>query len=1380
MKRKILFFSHILIICCLFGAIPSSAEEPKTENPIFVPQEQTPFKNDEKIAIVVSLKGKALVRKEDGTKKLVQLRDLLSVGDRIDTGLGAFMQIAFMDQSKISLHGSSDLTLKSYSFRPDGDVNYTGKINNGLLTFMAGKIGKIAPQSFKLETATAVVGIRGTSAEISTSDGKLPGRPKKLELMKKGGHTVTMAPTTRPPGTSAPPVRLVTSSGKGFTINDKGSVSRVTFTQSPGKKYAVEEKKRIDKAKRDRAKKKAKEKKESEEDASKEQEEQEEHEDEEQLAEEEEHEEEPLAEEEEPEDAEEPLAEEEALEDEEPESDERSLAEAEEEPPEEAPPEHEETAMEEPPEEGTPFIEEEGRFEDAATFDEPQDVEEPTFTATDVPEYEDSFAANEFEVETDDFAFETDEFGLFDYDTSIEDPPVTVDFSYESEAYAETFSVDVLESYSFEEVIPETEFEIYVPDTTEIVADVQEISEVASDVVYSETLISQDESISDEVSLFDYTGHFARVASTSGVFSSGGGKNFGNRLESSGILQITFEGSSNLFEQSLPTITGSSYTQTTSDEVSSGSEFFQRMYDNLNEFFVVDREVIEGTTGTEELLFFGKESTATDLPLTGIRMYTTDSHELSSTLSSGIFQDVRGSLLTKGTDVFSLGFNSGAIADFDQGKVIGASFTHFDLAQFGQEQTDDIPTSAAATTSTFSLPILFDEIEVPAFIYTGVLNAEGHISSVHLYNTLGYQPSTSNLVIGDNSDVGTDFNFDSLTLNTTVLNTFTGDGHIYGSDGQGLGVQGSDGSDGFFTSAGFHQTNETFTTDSDATYTGVGHGINIKGTSTLEFDHISSDVSITTDFANRSLSGSFSLKRTDSSNNTTTNNLTIENSYGLNHDHLFSELGSSDNTFNIVQDASFIFALDPPNVSINSQNSSPQGVMWGIWNVVEDDPNSSVYPGLHNFWAAGVKTPIQSTNNYLLYKGASLHSGIDTHTHSGSTSPVFTDFGFSYYMANLTDDKLTGMTFLPNGSIVVTKGQSSSILNNETFSGWTTVLSKEGSNVTSGGMYSTTTDTSGSFSGSFAGTNGQSLFLEFQRQHVDLSEPTALEARYGVSIAAQAETYPILPSISFSGKMKGVSIDSGNSVSLLSGLSTSDLTVAGSFGSVSATASLVDSPNSATYNLTTYSSDINTFISKEAFITNLQSSQSNNAGSFGSTFSSESLDIPNTWVASLPGTDSFTYISWGIWGAKGTSSNNRAFGYFGIGNSAADYLPDMTAVATATPTAHYSGAAIASVFDSSNTFGDLRLGSASLDVDFSNGNLTGAIDLGTDISSISLSGTITSSTQHFTGSTTYNGVSTSSGFAGSFYGPNAEESAGAFQATDNVKKITGAFGVSKQ
>lgn len=1344
MKRYSLFFLHFFLSCCLFGAFPSTASEGEEAKPTYAPKVQGPFKNDEKIAIVVSLKGKALIRKKDGTKKLAKLKDLLSVGDRIDTGLGAFMQIAFMDQSKISIHGSSDLTLKSYSFRPDGDVNYTGQVNNGLLTFMAGKIGKIAPQNFKLETATAVIGIRGTSAEVSTSDGRIPGRPKKLELMKKGGHAVTMAPTTRPPGSSAPPVRLVTSSGKGFTINDKGSVNKVTFTQSPGKKYAVEENKRIDKAKKNRAEEKAKE-----EEASSEQNEQEdeEREEEEQVA------------EEEPEENEdeEPLAEEKALEDEEPESDEQSLPETE----------------EEAPEEEAPLVEEEGKLEDTATYDESQDVEEGTYAAGEVPEYEDSLASNEFDVETD-------EFGLMDYDTSIDEPVATIDFSYESEAYAEAFSIDALENYSFEDVIPDTDFKIYVPDTTEIVSDVQDISDVASDVIYSETVISQDAAISDESSLFDYTGHFSRVAVTDGVFSSGGGKTFGNRLEGSGILQITFEGSSELFEQSLPTISGSSYTQTISDEISSGTEFFQRMYDNLNEFFVVDRESIVGTTGTEELLFFGSESTASQIPLSGVRMYTTDSHDLSSTLSTGIFQDVRGALLTKGSNIFSLGFDSGTIADFDQGKVIGASFTHFDLAQFGQEETDSIPTSTTTNTSTFSLPILFDEIKVPAFIYTGILGTDGSISSVHLYNTLGYQPSTTSLVIGDNADATTDFNFDTLILNDTLLNTFSGNGHIYGSDGQGLGVQGSDGSDGFFTSAGFHQTNETITIDADATYTGFGHGINIKGTSALEFDHITNDITLTTDFANKSLSGSLSLKRTDSNNNQITNSLSIENSYGLNHDHLFSELGSSDSSFKILQDASFIFALDPPEVTINSQSSSPQGVMWGIWNAVEDDPNNSIYPGLHNFWVAGIKSPVQSTNNYLLYKGASLHSGIDTHTSTQSTSPVFTDFGFSYYLANLTNNYLTGMTFLPSGSIVITKGQTSSIVNNETFSGWTTVLSKEGSNVTSGGMYSTSIDSSGSFSGSFASTNGQSLFLEFQRQYVDTSSPSTLEAQYGVSLAAQAETYSVLPSLSFHGAMKGVSIDSNNSVSLLSGLSTLDLVIASSFGSTSATVSVVDSSNSASFNLTTSSSDINTFISKEAFITNLQSSESNNAGSFGSTFTSETLDIPNTWVSSLPGTDSFTYISWGIWGTKGASTNKRAFGFFGIGDNTTANLPNMTNVASATPTAHYSGAAIASVFDGTDTFGDLRLGSASLDVDFSNGNLTGSINLGTDISDISLTGSIGSGTHHFAGTTTYNGVSTSSGFAGAFYGPNAEEASGAFQATDNVKKITGAFGTSKQ
>lgn len=220
----------------------------------------SPFKSPKQVAMLVGIKGIVIVTKADGSKRMARIKDAIHVGDRIETGLGAVAHLEFVDQSKIKMQGSSDYTVKDYTFTSSGKTVSTGKIGNGMISFMAGLIGKVAPQHYKIETATATVGIRGSSGEVVTADGSIPGRPPSLAVMKKGGVGISLAPRLPQvsPGAAPPPIMVVTESGRGFTISATGSVERVTFDKSPGEVYAKQERARIEKAKKKTAQKEKK------------------------------------------------------------------------------------------------------------------------------------------------------------------------------------------------------------------------------------------------------------------------------------------------------------------------------------------------------------------------------------------------------------------------------------------------------------------------------------------------------------------------------------------------------------------------------------------------------------------------------------------------------------------------------------------------------------------------------------------------------------------------------------------------------------------------------------------------------------------------------------------------------------------------------------------------------------------------------------------------------------------------------------------------------------------------------------------------------------------------------------------------------------------
>lgn len=221
-------------------------------------QQETALKGKQgkRVGIIVSLKGKALITRGDGTRLLAKLKSSIYVGDRVDTGVGAQVQIDFIDHSKISLMGSSDFTVEAYKFDKSGDSQFETKVENGLIHFMSGEIGKIAPQNYKVKTELATIGIRGSSGEADISNGTIPGRPMKLEVMKKGGIGVTLAPLPPTPGAPPPPMQTVAHSGQGFAMTSPGQVVSKIFARSPSEGYDVEEKQRVRNAKRKKDSKK--------------------------------------------------------------------------------------------------------------------------------------------------------------------------------------------------------------------------------------------------------------------------------------------------------------------------------------------------------------------------------------------------------------------------------------------------------------------------------------------------------------------------------------------------------------------------------------------------------------------------------------------------------------------------------------------------------------------------------------------------------------------------------------------------------------------------------------------------------------------------------------------------------------------------------------------------------------------------------------------------------------------------------------------------------------------------------------------------------------------------------------------------------------------
>jgi len=113
------------------------------------------------IGEVTVLRGDATLLR-DGHEHVIKKGTTLEKHDEIHTGKTAKLQITFNDKTIISLGKNSDFKIDEYIFTPK-NVSAQFSVGKGFFQSITGKIGKIAPKRFKVKTANATIGVRGTT-----------------------------------------------------------------------------------------------------------------------------------------------------------------------------------------------------------------------------------------------------------------------------------------------------------------------------------------------------------------------------------------------------------------------------------------------------------------------------------------------------------------------------------------------------------------------------------------------------------------------------------------------------------------------------------------------------------------------------------------------------------------------------------------------------------------------------------------------------------------------------------------------------------------------------------------------------------------------------------------------------------------------------------------------------------------------------------------------------------------------------------------------------------------------------------------------------------------------------------------------------------------
>ena len=103
-----------------------------------------------------------------GAEIPAQLGQTVFEADGLRTGVDGKIGVTLNDDTRVSLGPSSELKLERFTFTPaDSAFGLVLKFVRGAATYVSGRIAKLAPDSIRLETPAAIIGVRGTTLAIS-------------------------------------------------------------------------------------------------------------------------------------------------------------------------------------------------------------------------------------------------------------------------------------------------------------------------------------------------------------------------------------------------------------------------------------------------------------------------------------------------------------------------------------------------------------------------------------------------------------------------------------------------------------------------------------------------------------------------------------------------------------------------------------------------------------------------------------------------------------------------------------------------------------------------------------------------------------------------------------------------------------------------------------------------------------------------------------------------------------------------------------------------------------------------------------------------------------------------------------------------------------
>jgi len=121
------------------------------------------------IGNIAALKGDAEIIRKSKTLKIKSGMEL-EVKDKIVTSSTGSVQVILKDHTVVTVGPDSAFVFDAYNFGTKEESEVAMRIDRGFFRSVTGKIGKMAPERFKVKTVSATIGIRGTDFSALVSE----------------------------------------------------------------------------------------------------------------------------------------------------------------------------------------------------------------------------------------------------------------------------------------------------------------------------------------------------------------------------------------------------------------------------------------------------------------------------------------------------------------------------------------------------------------------------------------------------------------------------------------------------------------------------------------------------------------------------------------------------------------------------------------------------------------------------------------------------------------------------------------------------------------------------------------------------------------------------------------------------------------------------------------------------------------------------------------------------------------------------------------------------------------------------------------------------------------------------------------------------------